>query len=175
MANARAPRPAVAEDGPDAGERWETGRGDGGSLYLAGDPKRRRQVADFSLGGKVPSGCAHGRALIAAQAPLMYEALLDLVSGMRQDGAIVAPNGQPFEGHRAGCECGVCQSVLALALAEGGGRCILCGCTQDDACAGTLGEGCAWEPLPSGEQFLCTAHPKKAIGEAKRFLAKVSR
>jgi hypothetical protein len=162
-------RPAPEAPGVGTGERWTFGRGDGSGLYIAGDPKRRVKIADFGAAGRIPGSLAHERALIAAQAPLFFEAAIDLVSRWREDGSIDQAD------HRVGCECGMCSAVVALALAEGGGRCILCGCTQDDACAGLLGEGCAWEPLPGGAQLLCTAHPPKALAEAKQLFARLAR
>jgi hypothetical protein len=152
--------------GVDAGERWATGRGDDGRVYIA--DVRRAAIADFGLGGQVPSDVAHERAQLAAQAPLMYEALLDLISGMRDDGSIVELDGAPYEGHGAGCGCGICSGVLALALAEGGGRCILCGCTDDDAC----GSGCVWV---DGAHFLCSNHSEPALKKGERFLARGGR
>jgi hypothetical protein len=154
----------------DASERWEVGRGNGASLYVAGAPKKRVKVADFGLGGSAPGGsaAAHDRALVAAQAPRMYLALLDMISGMRGDGSIVELDGSPYKGHGPGCGCGVCDGLLALALAEGGGRCIVCGCTDDDACA----DGCVWV---DGAHLLCSGHPEDVLKKAERFLAKGGR
>jgi hypothetical protein len=149
--------------GVGGGERWVTLRRDGSvALCIAGAPGRRVKIADFGVAVK---GAGWERAQVAAQAPLMYEALLDLVSTMREDGSIVHSDGRPYEGHRPGCGCGICSAVLAVALAEGGGRCVLCGCTEFDACA----PGCAWEP--GTDQLICTAHPPQVIAAAKRFLA----
>jgi hypothetical protein len=163
--------------GVGAGERWETGRGDGTGIYLAGDPKRRAKIGDFGEGGRAPGGNASAveRARIAAQAPLMYEALLDIISGAREDGALTdgRDGNTPSEGHGPGCGCGLCEGVVALALAEGGGRCVICGCTQDDACVDMRsGSGCAWVDR---DRLLCTAHPQRAIDAAQRFLAKAGR
>ncbi len=149
------------DPGVGAGERWETGHGDGGRLYIVG--VRRVAIADFGLGGKVPSDVAHERARLAAQAPLMYEALLDIISGARGDGFFSPSGHRGNPVHRVGCECGMCQGLRALVLVEGGGRCFLCGCTQDDAC----GEGCAW--VDRG-QLLCDAHPPKVIAAARAFI-----
>jgi hypothetical protein len=157
-------RAAVDAPGVGVGERWQV-RGRSGAIFLVGG----RQIGGFVYGGKIARATAVERALIAAQAPLMYEALLDLISTAREDGALVHEDGRPDKGHRPGCGCGMCSAVLALALAEGGGRCILCGCTQDDACVGGFGEGCAW--VPGTREFLCTAHPADVIAAAKRFLA----
>lgn len=166
---AKRARPA---DEFDAGERWETGRGDGEGLYIAGDPKHRVKIADFGAAGRIPSSVGHQRALVAAQAPRMYEAVLDFVSGARDAGSIVDGKGQPFKGHGPGCGCGICDGLVALAFAEGGGRCIVCGCSEYDACAGDNGEGCAWV---DSEQLICTAHPDDVIARAKRFLAAPNR
>ncbi len=150
--------------GVSAGERWETGRGDGAGLYVVGNPKRRVKIGDFALGGRAGgSATCHERALLAAQAPLMYEALLDVIASSRETGFFQGEPENPV--HRVGCECGLCQGVRALALAEGGGRCILCGCTEYDACD----VGCAWV---DEAQLLCTAHPAKTIKAAKALIAK---
>jgi hypothetical protein len=153
-------------EGIDSGERWEIGRGDGAGLYLVTrNTKQRIKIADFAFGG-VASGLAAERALIAAQAPRMYEALLDIVSNGREGGFFHPDPGNPV--HRVDCKCGICEGLLALALAEGGGRCILCGCTYFDACE----MGCAWVDRA---QLICTAHPDKRIAAAKRLLAKGGR
>ncbi len=148
--------------GVTAGERWETGRGDGAGLYIAGNPKRRVKIGDFALGGRAgDSATCHERALLAAQAPLMYEALLAIISTARECGYFEQSPYHP----KAGCDCGECQGLRALALAEGGGRCILCGCTEFDACD----VGCAWVDRA---QLLCTAHLPKRIAAAKALIAK---
>jgi hypothetical protein len=154
----------------DASERWEVGRGDGASLYVAGGPKRRVKVADFGLGGGAPGGSAvaHDRALVAAQAPRMYLVLLDLVSNARECGSLIEKDGRPYKGHGPGCACALCDGILALALAEGGGRCIVCGCTDDDACEG----GCFWV---DGPHLLCSGHPENVLKKAERFLARGGR
>lgn len=149
-----------------AGERWETGRGDGGRLYIAG--VRRVSIADFGLGGVVPSDVAHDRAQIAAQAPRMYEALLDLVSSAREGGSLIEEKGRPHEGHGPGCGCGICDGLVALAFVEGGGRCIVCGCTDDKACD----DGCVWV---DGAHLLCSNHPEGVLKKAERFLAAPNR
>jgi hypothetical protein len=155
----RAARAKAEAPGVGAGERWKVV---GEHVQVVTGTKRVLTIADFRYGD---SGTAKERAQIAAQAPLMYEALLDLVSTMREDGALVDENGKPYEGHKPGCGCGICSGVLALALAEDGGRCAICGCTEFDACA----PGCAWEP--GTDQLICTAHPAKVIAAARRFLA----
>ena len=99
-------------------------------------------------------------ALLMAQAPRMYAALFASVSEARECGYFEQRPYHP----KAGCSCGECQGLRALALAEGGGRCILCGCTWFDACA----PGCGWA---DASQLVCTAHPPKMIAAAQRFLA----
>jgi hypothetical protein len=146
--------------GVGVGERWEARSRSGGGIFLVGG----RQIGGFVYGGKIARATAVERALIAAQAPLMYEALLDLISTAREDGALVHEDGRPDKGHRPGCGCGMCSAVLALALAEGGGRCTICGCVDDDACP----SGCAWADT---DHLICTAHPAKVIAAARRFLA----
>jgi hypothetical protein len=144
------------------GERWIFRPGRLG-IVLAGESQGRTMLADFGAASGLEGSAAFERARVAAQAPLFYEAAIDLVSTWREDGTI------PIKDHVPGCSCGVCSTVLALALAEGGGVCMLCGCTQDDACVGGFGEGCAWaDPA----HLICTAHPPKVIAAAKRFLAR---
>lgn len=94
----------------------------------------------------------------------LVDALRDLVDGMRDDGAIVEAGGAPYEGHRIGCECGACAGVRLVAFAEGGGRCIVCGCTDDAACPA----GCAWA---DEAHYVCTGHPPKVITAAERLVA----
>jgi hypothetical protein len=165
MTAAHKPVPATF----DAAERWTTGRGDGSGLYLAGDPKRRVQVADFGLGGRAPGGSAVAadRALVAAQAPAMYLVLLDLISNARDVGSLIEKSGRPHEGHGPPCDCALCAGVVALALAEGGGRCIVCGCVDDDGCE----EGCSWA---DADRLRCTAHPEDVQAKARRVLAKLT-
>lgn len=154
-------------DGLGAGERWETGRRDGAvALYITG-PRPRVQIGWF---GEAENAAAWERAGFAAQAPRMYEALLDLISSAREAGSIIEDGtGRPRgDNHGPGCGCGICDGLVALAFAEDGGRCIVCGCTQDDACIGALGEGCAWADR---EHLICTAHPPDVIRRAQRFLA----
>jgi hypothetical protein len=95
----------------------------------------------------------------------LVDALRDLIDGMRDDGAIVKSSGEPYEGHRIGCECGICAGVRLVAFAEGGGRCIVCGCTDDAACA----SGCAWA---DAAHYVCTGHPPAVIRAAERLVAK---
>jgi hypothetical protein len=158
-------RTKIAAEGVGAGERWGARR-DGSEVFLDLGPNHRRRVIGSFHSEKDPSAVDHERALLAAQAPRMYEALLEVVSEAREDGFFTAEAKNPV--HRVGCECGICAGLLALALAEGGGRCILCGCTEFDACEGDFGEGCAWVDR---EHFLCSAHPAEMIEAAKRFLA----
>jgi hypothetical protein len=160
-ARAKAEVPCVG-----AGERWKATGGASPAIDLVTGTKRCLRIADFNFG---VSETARERARIAAQAPLMYEALLGFISGMREDGALVEMDGRPYQGHGPGCGCETCSGMLALALAEDGGRCILCACTDDDACV----SGCAWEP--GTDHLICTAHPAKVIAAAKRFLAKGGR
>jgi hypothetical protein len=164
MARASTTRDQEVAPGVGAGERWGTRRG-GSEVFLDLGPNRRRRVIGVFHSEKDPSAVDHERAVLAAQAPRMYEALLNLVSKAREDGFFTAEAKNPV--HRVGCECGICAGLLAIALAEGGGRCILCGCTEFDACEGGLGEGCAWVDR---EQFLCSAHPAKMIEAARRSL-----
>ncbi|HSN21681.1 MAG TPA: hypothetical protein VLS49_13445 [Usitatibacter sp.] len=154
-------------DGLGAGERWMVARRDGAvALCIAGPPGRRVKIADFGI---AVNGVAWERADFAAQAPRMYEALLDLISSAREAGSIVEQDGRPRgDNHGPGCGCGICDGLVALAFAEGSSRCIVCGCTQDDACIGALGEGCAWADR---EHLICTAHPRDVIRRAQRFLA----
>jgi hypothetical protein len=91
------------------------------------------------------------------------EALTDLIENMRETGSIVHSDGKPY--HRVGCTCGICAGVRLVAFAEGGGRCILCGCTDDHACD----VGCGWT---SPSNYVCTAHPRSAIRAAERLVAK---
>jgi hypothetical protein len=56
-------------------ERWETGRGDGAGVYLAGSPATRQRIGDFGLGGTIESEVAARRAELAAAAPELLEAL----------------------------------------------------------------------------------------------------
>lgn len=150
--------------GIGAGERWETGRGDGSGIYIVGDPKRRVKIGDFALGGQAgDSTTCHERAQLAAQAPLMYEALLDLISSAREDG-FFAPGAPQNPRHRVGCECGLCEGLVALVRVEGGGRCARCGCTDDDACE----SGCSWT---SSAKVCCDAHPVAEIRAVDRLLA----
>ena len=152
-------REQTASEGVGAGERWGARR-DGSEIFLDRGPKHRRSV----IGGFHSKGSAaldHERALLAAQAPLMHEALLAIMSKARECGYFEQSPYHP----KVGCDCGECQGLRALALAEGGGRCILCGCTEFDACD----VGCAWV---DGAQLLCTAHPAKVIKAAKAFITK---
>jgi hypothetical protein len=96
---------------------------------------------------------------LVAGAADMHDALAELVSNAREQG-MFGPDAQV---HRVGCECGICAGIRALARYEQGGRCILCGCTQDDGC----GEGCAWV---DDARLLCTAHPRKVLLEGRRFV-----
>lgn len=91
------------------------------------------------------------------------EALTDVVACQRDCGSIVDQKGRPL--HRVGCECGFCAAIRLVAFAEGGGRCVICGCTDNDACE----SGCAWA---DAAHYVCTAHPKAAIAAAKRLVAK---
>ncbi len=148
-------------EGVGAGERWET-RG-GAGVYLVRGPR----IGGFSEVGR---GTARERAQLAAQAPLMYEALLGFVTGMRETyGALTKKDGAPYQGHEIGCSCRVCGGVRALALAEGGGRCIVCGCTEFDACIDEHGSGCAWADR---EQFVCNAHPPKVVEAAVSYVGR---
>ena len=57
-------------------ERWETGRGDGSGIYLAGAPATRRKIGDFSEGGRSDSSeVCQARAQLAAAAPTMAHAI----------------------------------------------------------------------------------------------------
>jgi hypothetical protein len=163
MSRAPARKKPAPSDGPIAGERWTTGRGDAGRLDIVG--VRRVAIADFGLGGAVPSDVAYERAQLAAQAPRMYEALLASVSEARECGYF---DQEPYH-PKVGCDCGECQGLRALALAEGGGRCILCGCTEFDACAGRFGDGCAWA---DDAELVCSAHPEKMIAAAQAYVRK---
>jgi hypothetical protein len=97
-------------------------------------------------------------AWMAAQvAQLMYEALVEIVGAARACGFYSQAPSHP----QAGCGCGQCLGLRALVRAEGGGRCILCGCTEDDACEG----GCAWT---SPERICCDAHDDEMIAAAER-------
>ncbi len=99
------------------GERWRfmRPRGDGvGRLVLT-----KRGGRDLML----PDTDDDARLMIAA--PAMYKALYDLIAEMQQDGSIVEDDGRPYRGHRPGCSCSICVSLVALAIAEGPGRCIV--------------------------------------------------
>lgn len=89
------------------------------------------------------------------------EAAVDVVGRWRADGCLVK-DGKPF--HPPGCGCGPCSLVVALVRAEGGGRCAVCGCTDDDACDG----GCRWT---STARVCCDAHDIETIIAAEKLFA----
>jgi imidazolonepropionase-like amidohydrolase len=91
-------------------ERWETGKGDGAGIYLAGSPKVRTRIGDFSEAGKVDSALASRRATLAAAAPRMLRALRGLVDGVER----AAAAGVDLTGH-----LGVGDALSAIAEAEG--------------------------------------------------------
>ena len=61
------------------------------------------------------------------------------------------------------CACWGCELLYALVRAQGGGRCVICGCTEDHACDG----GCSWT---NASRCVCDAHTATEIVTAeKRF------
>jgi hypothetical protein len=149
-----------------AGERWYVARAGRGTRFDV------RTVNAGGIGSVVARGFVDRcDALLAAEAPAMYEALLALVSEAREDG-FFADDTKSNPLHPVGCSCSICSAVRALAAVEGGGRCILCGCIEEDACAcGPEGEeeGCAWA---DAGRFVCTAHPARRVRAALSFVAR---
>ena len=77
----------------------------------------------------------------------MYEALVAIVEEARAVGYYEQAPYHP----EAGCGCGQCLALRALVRAEGGGRCILCGRTEEDMREGETG----WV---NGDETCCDAH-----------------
>jgi hypothetical protein len=158
------PRRKVDLPGLNAGER----------LRVAKAPRGERGHVIRTVVGAHGAIIARGigdasTAQLFAEAPAMYEALLQVVTEDRECGYFDQHPHHP----KVGCDCGGCQGLRALAVAEGGGRCILCGCTEFDACAGDFGEGgCAWV---DNAQLVCSAHPAKMIAAAQAFVAQECR
>src|SRR5918912_4009019 len=126
-------------------------------------PERWRALAPIGDGiGRLIYGRRGGRdillpdtdddAALMVHAPEMYKALLAIVREARECGYYEQRPYHP----KAGCACGECLALRALVRIEGGGRCVLCACSQYDAC----GDGCAWA---DSRQTVCTAHPPKMI------------
>lgn len=90
------------------------------------------------------------------------EAVTDLIGTAREDGALIAEDGRPF--HPPGCRCGLCLALLTLVRAENGGRCVVCGCTEDDDCGG----GCKWT---NEARVCCDVHDVTTILAAEKLFA----
>jgi hypothetical protein len=64
------------------------------------------------------------------------------------------------------CDCYVCRATRVLCEVEGPGRCVICGCDEEHACAP---EGCAWA---DGSRMLCNRHPPEDLEVARAVIEK---
>jgi hypothetical protein len=64
------------------------------------------------------------------------------------------------------CTCFVCRALRILVQVEGPGRCVICGCDEDHACAP---EGCGWA---DESRRICDRHPPEDVATARLVLAK---
>jgi hypothetical protein len=142
---------------PASAHEWQKGRHQGRSVKhpMGADPGERPE--DLCI-RNLPDADARVRARSAAEmARLMCAALVEIVDAARTCGFYSQAPSHPM----AGCGCGHCLALRALVRVEGGGRCILCACTEDDACE----DGCAWT---SPERICCDAHDDEMIAAAER-------
>lgn len=63
------------------------------------------------------------------------------------------------------CGSNLCRAIRILVAIEGPGRCVICGCDEDHACAP---EGCAWS---DDTRRICNRHPPEDITTARLVLA----
>lgn len=88
--------------------------------------------------------------------------LLEIVREVVEDGVA---NGASCDDPTLSCTCWGCRGIRVLVAVEGPGRCVICGCDEDHACAP---EGCGW--ADPGRR-VCDRHPPEDIATACLVLA----
>lgn len=96
---------------------------------------------------------------LASAAPELLEIVREVV-------AETVTSGSWCDDPTLACTCFVCRGIRILVQVEGPGRCVICGCDEDHACAAG---GCAWA---DDSRQVCDRHPPEDVATARLVLAR---
>lgn len=102
---------------------------------------------------------------IVKRVAVSAEAVADLIEVAQDLVAETVASGSTCDDPTLACPCFVCRALRVLIAVEGPGRCAICGCDEDHACAP---EGCGWA---DPERRVCDRHPLEDIATARLVLA----
>jgi hypothetical protein len=127
---------------------------------------RQKVVLRSGIAAVVRDGIVHRPSHCGQDLELeMVQMLGRIVDGWRAKGVYIADADTGAPKHEPGCTCPACSALRLLVRMEIGGRCVVCGCIETNACQPN---GCSWT---SEAKVCCDNHPIDIIVEAERLFA----